>query len=69
MQENGSEMSGKFVGPMPIDEFLDEFLPNARTFGLSEKDKAKFNSVNECKGELSMYEPLVSLLEVKESPC
>jgi len=47
-------MAPNFVGPIPIDEFLNEFLPNAWTFGLSEEDKVKFQSVNKCKGELSM---------------
>ena len=62
MQENGSEMSGKFVGPMPIDEFLDEFLPTATSFSLSGEEKAKFHTVSKCNGELSMYEPLVGPL-------
>jgi hypothetical protein len=62
MQENGFEMTEKFVGPMPIDEFLDEFLPTATSFNLSEEDEAKFESVSNCKGELFMYKPLVSPL-------
>ena len=28
MQRLGIEMQGEFVGPMPPDEFLDEFLPS-----------------------------------------
>jgi hypothetical protein len=43
MRQNGSEMSGKFVGPMPLNNFLHEFLPPADGFTFSDAAKEKFN--------------------------
>jgi hypothetical protein len=52
-------MSGKFVGPMPLNEFLHEFLPPADGFSFSQAAKKKFDIVNKCKSEVEMYNPLV----------
>jgi hypothetical protein len=61
MRRMGSEMYGKFVGPMPVTEFLDAFLPypDVNKMSWTAATKAKFSEVARAKTEVDMYIPLV----------
>lgn len=53
-----SEMSPHFVGPMPISNFLSEFLP-LNTISLPSFKPGMFEAVVSTKEESEMYEPFV----------
>jgi hypothetical protein len=71
------DIEWKVVGPMPVDEFLDEFFPNSpnstteielRAEGV-ECDDVTFDSVpDEPKREEEMYEGLVRMKRRKKLP-
>lgn len=64
MRQLAAHMEGQYIGPMPVDEFLNEFLPHTgRTHRLPWKpwSAAAFNLVAEQETEVGMYEHFVSL--------
>lgn len=54
-----SEMSPYFVGPMPVDEFLSEFLPSPSQAVPSSFANDMFASVISSNDEAGMYNPFV----------
>jgi hypothetical protein len=61
MQELGQEINSKFVGPMPVMEFLDKFLPSSQNpYHMSKEDYLK--KAADADAETKMYSPLVCLL-------
>jgi hypothetical protein len=62
-QELLVEMSGKFVGPMPVKQFLDEFLPiaSSSTVGLKKTHLERLAAATEATVEKDMYPCFVSL--------
>jgi hypothetical protein len=56
-------MSGKFVGPMPVQEFLDEFLPisSGSTVGLKKTHVERLAAATTATAEKDMYPCFVSL--------
>ena len=62
MTDMGNEMMDYVVGPMPADEFLDEFLP-LNAINTSHRaqvyQQGCFNSVVSCEIETAAYEPFV----------
>ena len=63
MTEMGNEMSDYVVGPMPVAEFLNEFLP-LRSIQTAVRAQIYtpgcFESVTTCETEPAAYEPFVS---------
>jgi hypothetical protein len=59
----GAEMKGHCVGPMPIEEFLDKFLPTSEIQNLPTLTfrRGIFDQVIHAERELKAYEPFVSL--------
>jgi hypothetical protein len=57
----GTEMEGKFAGPMPVRDFLDIFLPlsGASRLRWTKNRLSKFEKVGEQTSEKQMYKPLV----------
>jgi hypothetical protein len=53
------ETSGQFLGPMPLNKFLDTFLPIGKGTPRSPKSKRAFKSVSRAKKEVDMYAPFV----------
>jgi hypothetical protein len=66
MHNIGTEMDPLFIGPMPVNEFLNEFLPVASIPGCSDTlvpfKEGAFQEVLKLKFELDVYDPFVSLL-------
>jgi hypothetical protein len=60
MKELGLEMSGKLLGPMPVDMFLAEFLPCTGNTTVSENQQALLKQASIQQAEKLMYAPLVS---------
>ena len=58
----GKEMLGYIVGPMPVQEFLDEFFPMRDLEGYVAKpfEKGTFKKAAACESETSAYVPFVS---------
>lgn len=61
----GHNMKSSVVGPMPIKDFLDDFLPLSRIPDYSStthqfRKHCSFNAVVGIANELGMYEPFVS---------
>jgi hypothetical protein len=58
-----NEMSGKFVGPMPVHQFLDEFLPiaSSSTVGLQKTHIERLATAATATAEKDMYPCIVSL--------
>ncbi|KAI0062065.1 hypothetical protein BV25DRAFT_1885897 [Artomyces pyxidatus] len=56
------DVHGKFVGPMGVQDFIDEFLPVSLPPGDEPKGKREidFKAVPAAKGEPLMYDPLVA---------
>jgi hypothetical protein len=57
------EMAGFFVGPMPVKQFLNNFLPEDKLKGCpmpSQFQQGCFNETIEAETELSAYSPFVS---------
>jgi hypothetical protein len=68
MLQLGWEMEGKFVGPMPVAEFLKTFLPRATAGNLpvpplpwTSDSRAAFKRATDQICEVDMYIPLVRL--------
>jgi hypothetical protein len=61
MRMLGAEMVGKFIGPMPVVEFLEAFLPRQGTTTLSDRQTKLLEAVANEKVEVQMYDPLVRL--------
>jgi len=61
MRQVGAEMEGKFIGPMPVVDFLDTFLPLRSTSSLrwTKKRMSKFEEVGKQTSEKQMYKPIV----------
>jgi hypothetical protein len=61
MRQMGTEMEGKFAGPMPVRDFLDIFLPlsGASRLRWTKNRLSKFEKVGEQTSEKQMYKPLV----------
>jgi hypothetical protein len=59
----GAEMKGHCIGPMPIEEFLDNFLPTSEIPNLPTLTfrRGIFDEVIHAERELKAYEPFVSL--------
>ena len=57
------EMAGKFIGPMPVNEFLNMFLPTRRKKAnrYTRRIQSRFAGVPTNSGERAMYQPLVCL--------
>ena len=60
----GTELVSSIVGPMPVQEFLDEFLPIAHIPHYSQPCQCfwknqTFNKTVKAKDELKMYQPFV----------
>lgn len=53
------EMEGLWIGPMPVADFLQEFLPPC-VHPLPHHKKNLFASLNQKKNEKAMYAPFVS---------
>jgi hypothetical protein len=69
MHNIGIEMAPLFIGPMPVDEFLNEFLPVASIPSYSDYSstfarfqKGAFQEVLKLRLETSAYGPFVSQL-------
>jgi hypothetical protein len=70
MHNIGIEMAPLFIGPMPVDEFLNEFLPVASIPSYSESysstfarfQKGAFQEVLKLRLEMNAYGPFVSQL-------
>lgn len=59
----GSEVTGKIIGPMPANDFLEEFLPAPRTKLQSlQTYQIETRKVAKSKEEKDMYDPFVSAL-------
>jgi hypothetical protein len=56
----GLEMQGKFLGPMPVDLFLAEFLPCTGDTTVSKIQRASLKEASIQKAETPMYASLVS---------
>jgi hypothetical protein len=61
----GKEMKNHCVGPMPVQEFLEEFLPTSEIPGLLPINfkSGTFNNTVRVKDEVQAYEPFVSALK------
>ena len=59
MRRLGAEMAGKFIGPMPVVDFLDTFLPSHRATTLSRNQTRLLQSASTQPKEPQMYSPLV----------
>lgn len=62
IQQNGTDMWGKFVGPMPPRDFLETFLPMAsdEEFEITPDQQAEFDVVTSSMArEVDMYRPMV----------
>lgn len=60
-----AEMRGYFVEPLPVQEFLDNFMPsNAAT----PVPRADFSEVSGLQGEAYMYQPFVRISRYTLSP-
>jgi hypothetical protein len=63
----GKEMKGYFVGPMPVEEFLQEFFPTSQIpyYDPSSFTSAfapdKFSNVISAANEVAAYKPFVSI--------
>ncbi|KAF8871385.1 hypothetical protein CPB84DRAFT_792004 [Gymnopilus junonius] len=59
-----AELSGQWVGPMPVAQFLATFLPTDKDVEFDDTplgSKEYFNQLEECEIETDMYEPFVKL--------
>lgn len=62
-------MKGLWVGPMPVREFLDDFLPPAPT-PLPKVSPQLFNAILKTKIEKEMYKPFVCMIWLSlHNPC
>ena len=65
MQALGSEMRGKFAGPIPVEYFLKEYLPitdeTRRSMPNFDDYSQGFAKVASSKGEKDMYDSMVRL--------
>ena len=56
------EMSGRFIGEVPVSAFLEHFLPRDETIGNRTVPQANFEQVPQGAGkENAMYKPFVCL--------
>jgi hypothetical protein len=55
------ETSGLFLGAMPPQQFLDEFLPISQDAPGCPNSTGAFASVGSTKKEVNMYAPFVSM--------
>jgi hypothetical protein len=53
------EMQGSWVGPMPIQDFMDEFVPLSKDTPPSPKLPELFAELTDKKLEKEMYSPFV----------
>jgi hypothetical protein len=51
------DMTGCFIGPMPVTEFLNEYLP--QTAPQAPRLPKLFNKIPKCAIEKNMYQPFV----------
>ena len=68
MRRLGTEMEGKFIGPIPVTKFLDKFLPsgNLPTMPWKKKHQAAFKHVAKQRSEKAMYKPLVHFISFQQ---
>ncbi|KAG6875360.1 hypothetical protein C0992_004098 [Termitomyces sp. T32_za158] len=57
------EMAGFFLGPMPVQEFLDRFLPRKPGLGTQSRDPKHFSTVPINRTETAMYDPFIKCLQ------
>ena len=66
MRDLGNEMYGKFVGPLPVKNFLQSFLPIDADLLAQMPDwdehKAEFEEVLKVDREVAMYGPMVRIM-------
>lgn len=53
------EMQGLWVGPMPVQDFMDEFIPRSKDTPPSPKHSTLFADLEDQKHEKEMYAPFV----------
>ena len=59
------EMRPSFVGPMPVKQFFQTFLPTPLKFSKAEKDKlVGFENMSACGSETQMYDELVRFFSI-----
>ena len=63
------ETSGLFLGAMPLQQFLDKFLPMSQDAPKCPTSTGAFASVEGKKKEISMYAPFVSMVLIQHWPC
>jgi hypothetical protein len=61
MVKMAAEVAGKFVGPMPVVDFLQTFLPRSGTIALSKEQETLLKKAAEESSEEKMYGDLVRL--------
>ena len=55
-QEMDNEMRKSFIGPMPVKDFFQKFLPTPLKLSKAEKDKlVGFKKMSACRSEAKMY--------------
>ena len=65
MRKLGAEMDGKFIGPMPVHQFLDTFLPCPGHVTLDGRQTKLLDDASRQKKEDLMYDPLVRLCPLR----
>lgn len=53
------ETHGRYIGPMPVDLFIDQFLPTEKAVDTQESVAGFFDQVKTNKLEIDMYQPFV----------
>jgi len=62
----GKEMNGRWLGAMPVDAFLDEYVPAAEQ-SLPDLPENPFESVPRDGVESSCYDPFASTCLISET--
>jgi len=53
------ETRGRYIGPMPVDLFIDQFLPTEKVVDIQASVAGFFDQVKTNKLETDMYQPFV----------